>query len=160
MLVSSIKEIQSNPWVGRQDAKVQEATSAPEAAKIAAQSYFRPKAEAYAKSIDARMGNAQRIADISKQGNPFGGTALADQSNRATMMAQAEQAKSGSTPKQEASDVTPKSDQIAWKPPAEIADKVAQSQSQTPDTSAPNLGRRNTYARGNSSNPCSRHGSS
>ena len=81
-------EAEKNPWVGKQLEKVEAEPTVEGAARTAASQYFRPRADALRNSIGARVGYAENVADIANKGNPFGGTALADQSQRATMYAQ------------------------------------------------------------------------
>jgi GNAT superfamily N-acetyltransferase len=81
-------EAKTNPWIGKQLEKVEAQPSAGAAAETAAKQYFRPRADALRETLGARVGYAQNVADIAGRGNPFGGQALADQSQRATMFAQ------------------------------------------------------------------------
>jgi hypothetical protein len=84
-------EAKTNPWIGKQLEKVEAQPTAGAAAETAAKQYFRPRADALRNTLGARVGYAQNVADIAGKGNPFGGQALAEQSDRANMFAQKEQ---------------------------------------------------------------------
>jgi hypothetical protein len=91
-------EEEKNPWVAKQLQKVEDQPTVEGAARTAATKYLRPNAQALKNSIGARVGYAQNVANIAEQGNPFGGTALAQHSERANMLAKQQQPEAQVTP--------------------------------------------------------------
>jgi hypothetical protein len=80
------KERSENPFVMRADEKVQAQPTIREAATHVMQDYERPGAAEAAKSLHHRIGMAEHIGDIAQAGNPFEGTALAEESARSNQV--------------------------------------------------------------------------